>query len=199
MDVANRPPKKDAFVAFLEDGWVWVHFDARRPGVQIPAGFGDNPRLVLQYGYDMPVPIPDLTVEDDGIRATLSFNRVPQPTFVPWSAVYILACTDGRGVVYLEDVPEEVVIQMQAVAAEAGLADASGQARPEADSTAEVPSAAGRGGAPARAPSAQPRSTGRGRPALAMVPLPDSDPDAEADTADSAPARARRPRLRLVK
>ena len=37
-----------------------------------PAG---EPHLVLQYGHDLPIPIPDLEVDDYGVRATLSFSR----------------------------------------------------------------------------------------------------------------------------
>lgn len=43
---------------------------------------------VLLYGIDFAVnPIPDLVVGPDGIRATLSFDREPCQTFVPWGAV----------------------------------------------------------------------------------------------------------------
>lgn len=41
----------------------------------------------LEYGLDMPVPITDLEITDKGVKATLSFNREPQLTFVPWDAV----------------------------------------------------------------------------------------------------------------
>lgn len=197
MHVANRPPKKDAFDAFVKEGWVWVHFDARKAGVEVPEGFGDNPRLVLQYGYDMPVPIPDLTVDEDGIRATLSFQRVPCPTFVPWSAVYILACTDGRGVVYVEDVPKEVVLQVQG-GAEAPSTEGRAQGGTDATQAAEAAAAASQPiAASERVEASRHRSAGRGRPALAMVPLSEADPEADADVV--VPARVRRPRLRLVK
>jgi hypothetical protein len=56
----------------------------------------------------MPVPIPDLEVTDAGVSATLSFSRVPHRTYVPWSAVYVIACTSGCGVLYREDVPPEL-------------------------------------------------------------------------------------------
>jgi hypothetical protein len=42
---------------------------------------------IFSYGLDMPVPIPDLSFDDSGISATLSFSRVPHATFVPWEAV----------------------------------------------------------------------------------------------------------------
>ena len=65
---------------------------------------------MLQYGHDLPIPIPDLEVDDYGVRATLSFSRAAHRTVVPWSAVYVVACDDGRGVLYSEDVPPDVTV-----------------------------------------------------------------------------------------
>src|SRR6185369_3000537 len=108
MNPDERPSKRDAFAAFLREGWVSLHLDARRPGVTVPPAFAAEPHLVLQYGRNMPIPIPDLEVTDEGVSATLSFSRAPHRTHVPWSAVYVVACTDGRGILYYEDVPQEV-------------------------------------------------------------------------------------------
>ena len=65
---------------------------------------------MLQYGHDLPIPIPDLEVDEYGVRATLSFSRAAHLTVVPWSAVYVVACDDGRGVLYSEDVPPDVTV-----------------------------------------------------------------------------------------
>src|SRR5207244_13422816 len=87
-----------------------LHLDARRPGVIVPAHLRGEAHLVLQYGHDLPISIPDLEVDDYGVRATLSFSRLPQLTVVPWSAIYVVACDDGRGVLYQEDVPPDVTV-----------------------------------------------------------------------------------------
>jgi stringent starvation protein B len=108
MNPDERPTKRDAFMAFLREGWVSLHLDARRAGVIVPQTFANEPHLVLQYGRNMPIPIPDLDVTDEGVSATLSFSRAPHRTHVPWSSVYVVACTDGRGILYWEDVPQEV-------------------------------------------------------------------------------------------
>jgi stringent starvation protein B len=108
MNSGERPSKRDAFIAFLREGWVSLHLDARRTGVVVPPAFASEPHLVLQYGRNMPIPIPDLEVTEDGVSATLSFSRAPHRTHVPWSSVYVVACTDGRGILYYEDVPQEV-------------------------------------------------------------------------------------------
>jgi stringent starvation protein B len=110
MDESERPSKKDAFLALLRAGWASLHLDARRSGVVVPAPFSSQVHLVLQYGRNMPIPITDLEVTDEGVSATLSFGRVPHRTYVPWNAVYAVSCTNGCGVVYREDLPEEVAL-----------------------------------------------------------------------------------------
>jgi stringent starvation protein B len=196
MPAPERPSKQDAFLALLREGWTSLHLDARRPGVIVPAHLRGEAHLVLQYGHDLPISIPDLEIDDYGVRATLSFARTPQLTVVPWSAVYVVACDDGRGVLYQEDVPEDVSI----VAARApndrspaafasgstplsGSRAASGSA--EADVThEEVFDVEGR--------SASRRdSTDR-----LLKAVPD---DAVFNEPLSAPPRRRRPQLRLVK
>lgn len=108
MDGSERPSKPDAFLTLLSEGWVSLHLDARRPGVVVPAPFSSQTHLVLQYGRSMPVPIRDLEVTAAGVSATLSFSCVPHRTYVPWSAVYVVACTNGSGVLYREDLPREL-------------------------------------------------------------------------------------------
>lgn len=118
MDERERPSKKDAFLALLHAGWASLHLDARCPGVVVPAPFASQGHLVLQYGRNMPIPISDLEVTEEGISATLSFSRVPHRTYVPWTTVYAISCTNGCGVLYREDVPEDVSL---ALPTEAGL------------------------------------------------------------------------------
>ncbi len=107
MPADQRPSKLEAFLALLREGRTSLHLDARRPGVVVPVHLRREPHLVLQYGYDLPIPIPDLTPGPDGVRATLSFGRVPHVTVVPWSAVYVVRSDQG-GVVYQEDVPDDL-------------------------------------------------------------------------------------------
>lgn len=108
MDGSERPSKQEAFLSLLSEGWVALHLDARRPGVVVPAPFSSQAQLVLQYGRSMPIPIPDLEVTAAGVSATLSFSRVPHRTYVPWSAVFAVTCTNGCGALYREDVPLEL-------------------------------------------------------------------------------------------
>jgi hypothetical protein len=110
MRSSERPSKHEVFLALLREGWTSLHLDARRAGVIVPPHLRSEPHLVLQYGNDLPIPIPDLEIDEAGVRATLSFSKNLQRTVIPWSAVYVVTCVDGRGVLYHEDVPEDVSI-----------------------------------------------------------------------------------------
>ena len=154
--------------------------DARRPGVVVPDSLRGEPHLVLQYGHDLPIPIPDLEIDDYGVRATLSFSRTAHRTVVPWSAVYVVACDDGRGILYSEDVPQDVAVIAARSATDAPPPEIEAEADAEAEIEAEEMAAM-----PAPRPSL-----------LRSVPA-DAAPDYAAPLA--AARRRRRPQLRLVK
>ncbi len=176
MSSSERPSKQQAFLALLREGWTSLHLDARRPGVVVPQQLRGEPHLVLQYGHDLPIPIPDLEVDEYGVRATLSFSRAAHRTVVPWSAVYVVACDDGRGVLYSEDVPPDVTV----IAARA-TSDA-----PPPDLEAEMVEAEEMAMPVAR------------QSLLRSVPADAAAAAAEFD-APMAARRRRRPQLRLVK
>jgi stringent starvation protein B len=103
-------PDKLSFAAELLKGQsIQIRFDARRPGVEVPAYLTKNGNVTLQVGHAMAVPIPDLKVDAWGMSGTLSFKRRPFFVKVPWSAVFIVVgAEDNRGRVWEEDVPEDV-------------------------------------------------------------------------------------------
>lgn len=180
MDDSERPSKQKTFLSMLTEGWVSLHLDARRPGVVVPGPFASQPHLVLQYGRNMPIAIPDLEVTEAGVSATLSFSRVPHRTYVPWSAVYVISCTDASGVLYREDLPAEL----------------HGFGEPVADSVAE-------GGAEAsaevNAPAPEPvKEAAVATQWLRSVPR-ESEEEIESDGMVMQTRRRRRPTLRLVK
>ena len=108
----SLPPKKDVARALLLRGNVFVHLDPRRPGVTVPQWLQTQPQLVLQVGLDMPIPIPDLRVDDAGVYGTLSFQRAPFTCTVPWSAVFALVGDDNKGVVWPDDLPPEIATEI---------------------------------------------------------------------------------------
>lgn len=180
MSSSERPSKQQAFLALLREGWTSLHLDARRVGVVVPDSLRREPHLVLQYGHDLPIPIPDLEIDDYGVRATLSFSRTAHRTVVPWSAVYVVACDDGRGILYSEDVPQDVAVIAARSASDAPPPELGAEAEAEAEIEAEEMAAM-----PAPRPSL-----------LRSVPA-DAAPDYTAPMA--AARRRRRPQLRLVK
>jgi hypothetical protein len=111
MSMTRLPPKKDVALALLEQATVLVHLDPRGEQVLVPAWFKRQPQLVLQIGLNMPKPIPDLNVDDEGISCTLSFSNTPHYCHLPWGSVYALIGASGRGMVWPDDVPKEVAGQ----------------------------------------------------------------------------------------
>jgi hypothetical protein len=76
--------KLPLFAELLKTGSVFV-FVMPSPEIVLPKNLIYP--LALEYGYNMPNPIPDLSWSERGIRATLSFNTVSHETFVPWESV----------------------------------------------------------------------------------------------------------------
>lgn len=116
-DGERLPAKKDVVLALLEQSDVFVHLDPRPEDVRVPAWFKKQAHLVLQIGLNMPVPIRDLEVSDDSISCTLSFNRSPFFCFLPWKSIYALVGSDGRAMVWPDDIPPEVAAQAAKAAA----------------------------------------------------------------------------------
>lgn len=73
---------------------LWVHYE---PGIELPKELMTDEfkegkaGVYMEYGLDMPVPIHDLTINNEGVSATLSFTRRPCFTHIPWSSVLMIA------------------------------------------------------------------------------------------------------------
>jgi stringent starvation protein B len=115
------PPKKEVALALLERSSVYVHLDPRQTAVVVPAWFKKQAQLVLQIGLNMPMPIPDLCLDDEGISCTLSFKGQAFPCVVPWPSVFAMVGEDGRGMVWPDDVPAEVARQAQVRVVDTGV------------------------------------------------------------------------------
>lgn len=106
------PPKKEVALALLERSNVDVYLDPRSKGVVVPPQFRKEPRLILKIGLNMPVPIPDLRLDDESMSCTLSFSRSPFFCIVPWESVFAMVGDDGRGMVWPDDVPQELAVRV---------------------------------------------------------------------------------------
>lgn len=99
------------FNELWSQGGVKIAVNATAPGVILPKQIVDNaPKkiitlqqsdgsssqisiavVLLNYPLHPVIPIDDLQVGTTGISATLSFNRTPHKTFIPWTATLGLA------------------------------------------------------------------------------------------------------------
>lgn len=66
---------------------VNMTLDPRMPNVWVPQQHRKQEVLVLQIGYHLPKAIPDLRVDETGVRATLSFSTGYELCAWPWEAV----------------------------------------------------------------------------------------------------------------
>lgn len=104
----NKPEALRALL--LEHSLVRVCFDARVEGVVVPPPYKTTPDLGLDLGLNMPVPVHDLSIDEDAWSATLSFNRIPFFCVVPWPAVFAILSEGGYGAIWEDDVPREVIL-----------------------------------------------------------------------------------------
>jgi stringent starvation protein B len=136
MSSQPLPPKKVVALALIEQSSVHLHLDPRAPGVVVPAWFKQQPQLVLQVGMNMPVPIPDLYLDDEKMSCTLSFNRSPFFCIIPWDAVFAMRGDDQRGMVWPDSLPPEVA---KAGTAPREATPADKEARGEKEKTTKKP------------------------------------------------------------
>jgi len=197
------PPKKEVALALLERSNVDVYLDPRSKGVVVPPQFRREPRLIRKIGLNMPVPIPDLHLDEESMACTLSFNRSPFYCIVPWSTVFAMVGEDGRGMVWPDDVPHELAskVDQDAGAPGSGAGDAPvGPRRVPDRSDREVASRPGKAKAgkaavkePAGTAGAEEKPRGRKkkkkeeeRPRPVLVALPSIRDDRRDDRRDDA-------------
>ena len=108
--------KRRAFLDLLNVGKVMIHLDARVPGVEVPDHLQSDPQLRLDFSYSFNLPL--FHVEDDAIKATLSFGGNPFTCVIPWRAVYGMNSHVTDAVKFWpESVPAEVMQKAAAMAA----------------------------------------------------------------------------------
>jgi hypothetical protein len=207
------PPKKDVALALLRDSSLFIHLDPRKTDVIVPLHFKKQAQLVLQVGLNMAVQIPDLTVDDEGVSCTLSFNRSPFWCRIPWTAVYALVGDDKRAMIWPDEVPAEVETAQRQKGPESVGSPAKTKARGakkreratrEGDSSEAVGSTEGAGQGREQRPSARPLAPLpiSSRPASAGSPAARTAGAPPAGKGDDPPKPGKRelpPYLRVVK
>lgn len=118
-DPQNRLAKRNVALALLSKGTLYVHLDPRIKDVVVPAWLQHQCQLVLQFGYNMTIPIPDLCVDDQGVRGTLSFSRTPFHCDMPWDSVFALVGDQGDGMIWDDSMPPEIAAEIECEASKA--------------------------------------------------------------------------------
>jgi hypothetical protein len=113
MSDGPLPYKRDVANMLLRKGSLFLHLDPRVSDVVVPPWLRHQAQLVLQVGFDMPIPITDLRVDENGVFGTLSFSRTPFSCLVPWNAVFALVGDEGRGMVWPDSMPAEIVAEVE--------------------------------------------------------------------------------------
>lgn len=105
-------PDKAEFLATLLSGHRYVDLlvDGRHPDIDIPADFWESAMVQLQIGFDLPLPIEDITIHGvTGLSCTLHFPRTGfHLCKIPWSAVYQISTPKGPGHLWEGEVPADV-------------------------------------------------------------------------------------------
>lgn len=116
---SRHPPasKKEALLALLDRGLTMIHLDARRDGVQVPPSYASDPHLRLNLSYRFG--LADLEIDDEGVRATLSFSGSGFYCRIPWSAIFAMTQDGGeRGWLWPADLPPELLSSLEPERAE---------------------------------------------------------------------------------
>lgn len=107
----SKSSKLELANALLEKhGHIFLHLTPATYSVRatIPPTLMNKDQIVFQVGYDLAIPIPDMVVDESGFYGTLSFKGVPYTCTVPWQCVFAIVGPDTNGMVWTEDMPQDV-------------------------------------------------------------------------------------------
>ena len=111
----NNTDRVLALVSMMASGPVMLLVDTNASGVLVPtqvrAQHGAALPLLIAWNQFLQVPIPDLLIDDKGIRATLSFGG-PFRVRIPWTAIWRVY-SEERNILYGEHVPAGLVAAVQ--------------------------------------------------------------------------------------
>lgn len=196
------PEKKERLLNALNLGMVMVHLDARRPGVVVPQALRDEAhlRLNLSYRFDPP----DLSVNEWGVRQSLSFGGSRFSVGIPWSALFAVTSHVTKEFwMFVEDLPPELLSAPPTGAEDSAPPPPRAVGRPQLRTVAPL-SADGTEGASEsqnEVPVERERPPPRPQPGLAAArPLEPEPPDETPEPPREEPPKPRdRSHLRVVK
>lgn len=95
--------KRVIFLSKMQTGVTHVVFDARPEDVRVPPDLKDKTDLILKFSYKFTPG--DVSMDDEGVKATLSFGSVDFLVSVPWGCIWRI-----ENVVWPDSVPPEVTL-----------------------------------------------------------------------------------------
>lgn len=185
--------KLEHFTRLIDAGMVLVSLDTRKPGVSIPEGFRGDPQLGLNFSHRFG--ISDFDYDEQGVRATLSFQGNGHYCDIPWGAVFMLrSYVTDEVALFPDTVPPELASMIDRLEADAERVEVDPEARS---------SAATRDGQDEETSAPEPVTVGA-EAASRFVEGSDEDDDRhdgvdDAGTEGGSDSAPRRPGLRLVK
>lgn len=123
MGLVSNKIKYDFICSLLSEGDSMVCLDARQQGVSVPREHRNNPslNLILNLGFRRPI-----EVQEEVICATLAFSGRPHKCVVPMEAIWAAYDPNsGRGQVWAESAPKEVLDKLEEAAKAPGPKPAS--------------------------------------------------------------------------
>jgi hypothetical protein len=102
--------KSEIAIHWIAHGMIQVHLDPRLKEVIVPLYLRQQHSVVLEWGFSLPRPIPDMKLDADAISGTLSFpGDLRSLCIVPWSCVFALSSPAlDLGKVWPDDMPSEL-------------------------------------------------------------------------------------------
>lgn len=113
-DTALISQVREALITRLDQGITQLHVDTTREGVDLPESQRGLVQLVLNLSPQM---LDRMSLDEDALRARLSFGGVRSPCVIPWEAVYFMRSLDrfgaqvGQGELFAEFIPEALLDQ----------------------------------------------------------------------------------------
>ncbi len=190
MGPPDPPTKRDIAEHLLSEGSIFVHFVPASAGVVLPEHLRDESDVLLQFGFGLAIPIPDLALDENSISGTLSFSRRGVFCRVPWDSVFAIVGEDGRTAMWTHELPpalrREIEAREQAKNKHPQLRLVEGGAPDRDASVAAEKAAPEKPAAPEKAPAKRPE------PSLAQKSVQKS-PERTSTIVESHPPPARKP------
>lgn len=103
--------KRQTLTQMLDQGMTMVHIDALSEGVCVPEQHAKESHLRLNFSYRFRLEV--FEVGEQEILASLSFDDMPFPCVIPWTAVFAMTShVSGESRVWQEELPEAMLTEM---------------------------------------------------------------------------------------